>query len=210
MRPTSLAAAVAGLAALSGGVLAQTSVPGALEPMPEALMQVPVTGIRPGGVSVAPDIRNPVAGNEEALHRGMEYFNAFNCSGCHAPNGGGGMGISLSNSLFKYGDRPEQIYLSIAQGRPLGMPAWGESLPAPVIWDLVTYIQSISKEPDAPWGRTTSKVPPKAPQIEQVPAEFLTTVRPWEHTIPFSSGQRPFEKAHKPPSAHLESEVEDQ
>jgi cytochrome c oxidase cbb3-type subunit III len=206
MRTASLATAITCLAVLSGGVVAQSTAPSNVtEPMPDALLQVPVTGITPGGASIAPDIRNPVAGDAEALQRGMNYFNSFNCSGCHAPNGGGGMGIALSNSQFKYGDKPAQIYLSIAQGRPLGMPAWGESLPAPVIWDLVTYIQSISKEPEAPWGRTTSKVPPKAPKIEQVPAEYLSTARPWEHTVPFSEGQRPLKKAKKPPAATIEN-----
>lgn len=60
-----------------------------------------------------------------------------------------------------------------------------------VIWELVAYIQSISREPAAPWGKTTSV---EGFTIEQVPAEYLTTTNPWQYTTPFSYGQAPFEK----------------
>ena len=89
-----------------------------------------------------------------------------------------------------YGREPENIYLTILQGRPKGMPAWGGMLPDQVIWDLVAYIRSISKEPSGPWGKTTSA---DGFTIEQVPAEFQSTVEPWKFTTPFSYGQAPFE-----------------
>jgi cytochrome c oxidase cbb3-type subunit III len=155
------------------------------------MVHVPVVTLYPGAVPVRPTVRNPVANQPDAVQRGMDYFNRFNCIGCHAPNGAGGMGPSLSNSTFLYGGAPENIYLSILQGRPRGMPAWGGMLPDQLIWDLVAYIQSISKEPAPPWGRTTSA---DGFTIEQVPAEFMTTVDPWQHTTPFSYGQAPFEK----------------
>jgi cytochrome c oxidase cbb3-type subunit III len=155
------------------------------------LLQVPVVTLYPGGVSPAPQMESPVADDPGAAQRGMRYFVQMNCVGCHAPNGAGGMGPSLSNAQFIYGSAPENIYLSILQGRPQGMPAWGGMLPDEVIWDLVAYIQSISKEPDAPWGKTIS---PGGFTIEQVPAEFTTTAEPWRYTTPFSYGQAPFEQ----------------
>lgn len=158
---------------------------------PSELVHVPVSKLHPGAVPVRPTIENPVAGDPEAAQRGMNYFNQFNCIGCHAPNGAGGMGPSLSNSKFIYGSEPENIYISILQGRPAGMPAWGGMLPDQVIWDLVTYIKSISKEPAAPWGKTTSA---DGFTIEQVPAEYMTTTEPWKYTTPFSYGQPPFVK----------------
>ena len=45
------------------------------------------------------DIKNP-ENDAQAVERGMKYFTAFNCVGCHAANGGGGMGPALSNSNF--------------------------------------------------------------------------------------------------------------
>ncbi|HEY6434918.1 MAG TPA: cytochrome c [Acetobacteraceae bacterium] len=154
----------------------------------DRLLKVPVSGLHPGGVKISPDMPNPVANDPDAANRGMRYFINLNCVGCHAPNGGGGMGPSLSDRVFIYGDKPEQIYLSILQGRPHGMPAWGGSLPDSVVWDLVAYIENISRAPDQGWGRTVS---PTSPKIEQVPAEYQLSTRPWEHTQPFGYGQNP-------------------
>ncbi len=95
-------------------------------PPPSALIDVPVTKILPGNVDLTPKIKNPVADDAGAAQRGMKYFANFNCIGCHADNGGGGMGPALSNRAFIYGGEPQNIYLTIAQGRPNGMPAWGK------------------------------------------------------------------------------------
>jgi cytochrome c oxidase cbb3-type subunit 3 len=155
------------------------------------LLHVPVVNLFPGDVPVRPKVKDPVADDPDAPQRGMDYFNQMNCVGCHAPNGAGGMGPSLSNAKFIYGSEPANIFLSILQGRPNGMPAWGGMLPDQVIWDMVAYIQSISKEPEAPWGKTISA---DGFTIEQVPAEFQTTATPWQYTTPFSYGQAPYEK----------------
>lgn len=163
--------------------------------MPSELLHVPVTTLYPGDVKVDPPVENP-SSDPAAVERGMQYFNQMNCIGCHAPNGGGGMGPSLSNAMFVYGGKPENIYLSILQGRPNGMPVFGGLLPDQVIWDLVAYIQSISKEPSGPWGKTTSV---DGFTIEQVPAEYLQTTNPWKYTQPFSYGQPPYEKVEGSP-----------
>jgi len=157
---------------------------------PGVFMQVPVSNLSPGAVPSRPTIKNPVQGDPQATDRGMKYFINFNCIGCHADNGGGGMGPALSNTTFIYGGQPENIYLSIFQGRPNGMPAWGALLPDSVIWDLVTYIGKLSNEPNPEWGRTFSKSP-LSPKVEQVPAEQVTTSDPWSSTKSFSSGQKP-------------------
>jgi len=120
------------------------------------LMRVPVTGLFPGTVSPEPKINAPVSNDSQTLQRGMDYFKRFNCVGCHADNGAGGMGPALSNSIFIYGHEPAQIYLSILQGRPNGMPAWGGMLPDHIIWDLVAYIQSLSSAPNQGWGQTVA------------------------------------------------------
>lgn len=153
-------------------------------------MQVPVSGIFPGAVPTRPTIKNPSEGDPRSPQRGMTYFTKLNCVGCHADNGGGGMGPALSNSTFIYGSAPENIYLSIYQGRPNGMPAWGAVLPDSIIWDLVTYIGHLSNEPNTEWGRTFS-LEPLSPQVEQVPVEHVHTFDPWAHTKKFGMGQKP-------------------
>lgn len=153
------------------------------------LLAVPLVNNTPGAVSTGVEIKNPMAGDPKSAQRGMKYFVAFNCVGCHMANGGGGMGPALSNSFFKYGADPGHLFLVISHGAPLGMPAWGTILPENVIWDIISYVQSISKDPTT-WGTTVS-VADHLPAIEQVPAEFIETSNPWDHVEPFSSGQKP-------------------
>jgi cytochrome c oxidase cbb3-type subunit III len=153
-------------------------------------MQVPVSHLAPGSAPMRPTIKNPAQSDPQAANRGMQYFINFNCNGCHADNGGGGMGPSLSNNIFIYGAEPENIYLSIYQGRPSGMPAWGAVLPDSVIWDLVTYIGKLSNEPSRQWGRTFSQSP-LTPEVEQLPSQQVTTSDPWSGTRKFGFGQKP-------------------
>lgn len=152
------------------------------------MMQVPVNTFVPG--AAPPDLNFPIPAMTDpaAPQRGMMAFSAFNCVGCHMGNGGGGMGPALSAGNFIYGDKPQNIYLTIVQGRPKGMPAWGSVLPNDMIWDLVAYIRNLSKGPHPEWGTTASA---KSPTIEQVPAEHEQTVDPWQQTEPFKNGQKP-------------------
>ena len=127
-----------------GGALAATEMSAAHGTTGTAqLLDVPVSSlpIHPQ----AAQIKNPYAGDKAAVQKGKELFSAMNCIGCHAPEGGGGMGPSLSDSQWIYGGQPAQIYLSIMQGRPNGMPAWGGTLPSQSIWELVTYIETLHK-----------------------------------------------------------------
>jgi cytochrome c oxidase cbb3-type subunit III len=153
------------------------------------LLDVPINTIVPGGAAVHADVKNPAGADPASEQRGMRYFNAFNCVGCHMGNGGGGMGPALSRHPFIYGDAPANIYLTIVQGRPNGMPAWGSLLPNEAVWDLVSYITSISNEPKSPsWGTTVSV---SEPAIQQVPAELQATSKPWDYTEKATNGQKP-------------------
>ncbi|WP_424360337.1 c-type cytochrome [Methylocystis parvus] len=158
---------------------------------PVKVMGAPVSTLFPGNTGPEQPMRNPVANDPEAVQRGMAYFNMFNCVGCHAPNAGGGMGPALSNKFFIYGGEPQNIYLSIYQGRPNGMPSWGAMLPENIIWDLVAYVESISRDPSTTWGQTMSH---DAFKIEQTPAEFSKSATPWNQTERFGFGQKPNEK----------------
>lgn len=116
---------------------------------PEQTILVPATTLFPGGARVDPGIENPFAGDAGAIAAGERHFAAFNCSGCHAPLGGGGMGPPLSDEKWIYGGEPAQIYLSIMHGRAQGMPAFGSMLPARTAWELVAYVESLSEIEDA-------------------------------------------------------------
>jgi mono/diheme cytochrome c family protein len=71
------------------------------------------------------------------------------------------MGPSLRDKVWLYGDRDDQIFDSIAQGRGQGMPAWGSKIPETQIWELVAYIKSMRtpQEPDPPVEPTDEMTP---------------------------------------------------
>jgi cytochrome c oxidase cbb3-type subunit 3 len=82
--------------------------------------------------------------NPWAISEGKRLFTWYNCSGCHA-RGGGGMGPPLMDRLWLYGSSPNQIFASIAGGRPNGMPAWGTRVSEAQIWQLVAFVRSLSR-----------------------------------------------------------------
>ena len=101
----------------------------------------PASG-RPTHVTPQPS-RNPAEGNAWAIAQGKQLYEAYNCNGCHA-NGGGGMGPALMDATWLYGSEPQDVYTSIVEGRPNGMPAFGGRIPDVQVWQLVAYVRSLS------------------------------------------------------------------
>ena len=87
-------------------------------------------------------VANPYANDMAAIKEGNDRFVDMNCAACHGYDLKGGMGPDLTDSYWRYGGSPADIYKSIFEGRPQGMPAWGRALPAADIWKIVTYIES--------------------------------------------------------------------
>jgi cytochrome c oxidase cbb3-type subunit III len=91
---------------------------------------------------LARKIDNPFAGQADAVAQGKQLFTKMNCAGCHNYDGSGGEGPALADRYWRYGGAPVDIFKSIYEGRPQGMPAWGQALPSQEIWKLVTFIQA--------------------------------------------------------------------
>ena len=74
------------------------------------------------------------------------------------------MGPSLRDKVWLFGDRDDQIFDSIAEGRGEGMPSWGTKIPEDQIWKLVAYIKSMrtSAEPEPPEEPAHEEVAPPA------------------------------------------------
>jgi cytochrome c oxidase cbb3-type subunit 3 len=81
--------------------------------------------------------------NAYAASEGKRLFSQFNCVGCHG-NGGGAMGPPLMDDEWVYGSEPENIFATIVQGRPNGMPAFGGKVATSQVWQLVAYVRSLS------------------------------------------------------------------
>lgn len=112
---------------------------------------IPVGPI-PGGGAPPGQKQNPYSQDKVALTEGRQLFVRYNCAGCHGGHAGGGMGPSLRDEVWIYGNSDAHIFDSIAQGRAHGMPAWGVKIPQDQIWKLVAYIKSLRTplEPDPP------------------------------------------------------------
>lgn len=141
-------ASAAGAAALTGWII--TSRQGQ---SPPGLVATNIGYTGPAGVPLgAPpgnltrpgiSLANPYGNSPSAIARGKRMFRAMNCAGCHGYTGAGGMGPALNDSYWRYGGSPVEIYKSIYEGRPKGMPAWGVALPPKEIWALTAYVSSL-------------------------------------------------------------------
>jgi len=98
--------------------------------------------------------------NAYAMSQGKTLFRWFNCNGCHA-GGGGGMGPPLMSDAWRYGNTPDDIYKSIMDGRPNGMPSFRGRIAEEQAWQLVAYVRSMSgyARQDAAPGRADALYP---------------------------------------------------
>jgi cytochrome c oxidase cbb3-type subunit 3 len=83
------------------------------------------------------------APTEAVVDDGAKLFVAYNCVDCHGGGGSGLMAPSLADNRWRYGGAPEQIYRSIVEGRPEGMPRWGPLIPEAHLRKLVAYVQTL-------------------------------------------------------------------
>jgi cytochrome c oxidase cbb3-type subunit 3 len=104
-------------------------------------------GVLPGKDAAA---HSPYQGNAWAVSEGKRLYAWFNCTGCHA-HGGGSIGPPLMDEKWIYGKEPANIFASIVEGRPNGMPSFRGKIPDDQVWQLVAYVQSLG-------GLTTTDV----------------------------------------------------
>ena len=103
-----------------------------------------VSDLAPGpGHKTAPSVPNPDENNSWAMAEGKRLYEAYNCVGCHA-HGGGGMGPPLMDEKWIYGHNPEQVYATIVEGRPNGMPSFRGKISNDQLWEIVAYVRSLS------------------------------------------------------------------
>jgi len=100
--------------------------------------------LQPGPTMITDTVEGPFDDNAPGTAEGQVLFEQMNCTGCHS-NGGGGMGPPLMDEDWIYGSRPDQIFATIAEGRPNGMPSWKYRLTTTQIWQLVAYVRSLSR-----------------------------------------------------------------
>ena len=104
-----------------------------------------------GGIAPPPEkYTNSAAQDAKAADAGAALFTGMNCDGCHGGGAVGAVGPSLTDGRWRYGGADADIYRSIAEGRPKGMPAFGGVLQPAMVWRLVAYIKSLPPPKDVP------------------------------------------------------------
>ena len=106
---------------------------------------VALSPLKPGAADPPPAAPMGEKYERSAWHvsEGKRLYTWFNCVGCHA-HGGGGMGPPLIDDEWLYGYEPQQVYATILQGRPNGMPAFMGKIPDFQVWELAAYVRSMS------------------------------------------------------------------
>jgi cytochrome c oxidase cbb3-type subunit III len=104
------------------------------------------TSFRVGGTPrpVAKDARAAKYENN-AFHisEGKRYYEWYNCYSCHAA-GGGDIGPPLMDDKWRYGGEIEQIFSTIMEGRPNGMPSFAGRIPEQQVWEIAAYVRAMS------------------------------------------------------------------
>lgn len=91
-------------------------------------------------------VKNPYEGDKGAIANGAKLFVGYNCLDCHGADGSGAMGPSFQDGRWHFGGSPGDVFESIYQGRPDGMPAWGGRISNDQIWILTAYVRSLSSK----------------------------------------------------------------
>ena len=136
---------------------------------------VRLTPLEPGSPQQQAAVTSPYQRNAWGMGEGKRLYAAYNCAPCHGLNGGGAIGPALMDDKWIYGAEADQIYSTISQGRPNGMPSFGGHIPAQQVWQLVAYVQSMSGQspPTAAPSRNDDQMagPPESRQSRQGPIQ---------------------------------------
>lgn len=81
------------------------------------------------------------SGDEAAIAEGAKIY-ASSCAVCHKADGTGGIGSSLTGQL-KFGDAPDDLFTSIADGREGGMPPFRQQLSETKIRKLMAFLETL-------------------------------------------------------------------
>lgn len=100
--------------------------------------------------------QNPVKPTEESLERGKKQC-GFDCAMCHGKDGAGKGDVAVDMKLPMHDetnpatlkDRTDgELFYIIKKGKDQ-MPPEGDRVKDETVWDMVNYVRSFAKKPDA-------------------------------------------------------------
>jgi cytochrome c oxidase cbb3-type subunit 3 len=178
-RRSAIAAAAIAIALAAAGCKREERGFRVQPPSADRTSSISQSDLHPGGSAVPPVTANEYEENAQAVADGQMLFEQFNCVGCHA-HGGGGMGPALRDRKWIYGSDPANIFATIVEGRPNGMPSFRGKIPDYQVWQLVAYVRSLS-------GLVPKDVvPSRADELQPAPGsrEQQPAKPPVETTVP--------------------------
>ena len=113
-------------------------------PATSAQTDVQMSRFQAGGGEALVATEHPYDGNAYEIAQGKRLYQQMNCAGCHGLAGGGGIGPPLMDDKWFYGSDPSNIFATIVEGRPNGMPSWRGRFGNDQVWQLVAYVRSLS------------------------------------------------------------------
>lgn len=93
-------------------------------------------------------LKNPFAGNAEAIAFGKTTFEAICAGYCHATEGArrGGRCPNLFDCEWKHGGSDGEVFHSVTEGVPkTEMVGFKGRLPDEVLWKIIAYLHSASQ-----------------------------------------------------------------
>ena len=154
-----------------------------LPPSASATNAVRQSELQPGGAIVEESTYTKYDENAYALSQGKRLYEGMNCAGCHF-HGGGGIGPPLMDDEWIYGSDPAQIFKTIVEGRPNGMPSFKGKLGNSQVWQIVAYVRSMSGLGSRPASSARDDHMKVAPNLQLRKAE-----RPRNSFLPPSTQQ---------------------
>jgi cytochrome c oxidase cbb3-type subunit 3 len=111
---------------------------------------------------------NPYHGDAQAIADGKQTFVTI-CAACHKPDGSGLVGPSLVDPYWKYGHDDASLLETVMNGRPAGMPAWGQQLGTDKAWRVLAYLETLPKSEAPGVGAPGVAAPGAAPAPAATP-----------------------------------------
>ena len=105
---------------------------------------------------------NPYHDDAAAIADGQQVFTQI-CAACHKPDASGLVGPSLVDPYWKYGHTDAELFQTVMEGRPAGMPAWGAQLGSEKVWRALTYAGALPKADTPGVGAPGYAPPPPTP-----------------------------------------------
>jgi cytochrome c oxidase cbb3-type subunit 3 len=108
------------------------------------------------------------------IEKGKAVFMANNCGACHRNDGGGNsIGPNITDQYWIHGGAIKNVFLTIKNGAPNGMPAWGKSMSQQDVRNVAFFVMSLqgtnppdAKEPQGELYKTETKASSDSTKIQ--------------------------------------------